>query len=144
MFINNCVNTYFMLSLLLIVTLTLVYPIPTSIGITNYVASNYKPFFVIKSLLKSNSFLDCTYNIIGNIMLFIPLGLILPLKFKRINKFGKAVFVGFIFSVFIELTQLLMPYRQTDIDDIILNTLGTGLGYGIYKLWLKKSDICDF
>lgn len=137
MFIKNSINVLFLFSLLLIVTLPLLYPIPSLISTTSYVESNYIPFVVINDLLTSYSFLYSMYNILGNIILFMPLGFLLPFKFKWINKLVKAVLVGFIVSIFIELTQLLLPFRQTDIDDVILNTLGTGIGYGLYKLWMK-------
>ncbi|WP_336864792.1 VanZ family protein [Peribacillus frigoritolerans] len=137
MFIKKSVNVLFLFSLLLIVTLTLLYPFPTSISTISYVKSNYIPFVVIRDLLTSYSFLSSMYNIIGNIILFMPLGFLLPFKYKRINKYVKSALVGFIVSVFIELTQLLLPYRQTDIDDVILNTLGTGIGYGLYNLWIN-------
>ena len=137
MLFKNCVNVLFLFSFLLIIVSTLLYPMPTSISTTSYVESNFIPFVVINDLITTTSFLYSMYNIIGNIILFVPLGFILPIKFKRINNCVRDVLVGFIFSVFVELTQLILPFRQTDIDDVILNTLGTAVGYVLYKLWTK-------
>ena len=68
-----------------------------------------------------------------NILLFIPLGILLPIMNER-NKRFKALIIGAIgFSVMIELSQIL-NHRATDIDDILLNTLGAVLGYGMYKI----------
>ena len=50
---------------------------------------------------------------------------------------GKTVILfGFALSLFIELFQLFLP-RWTDIDDIILNTFGTLIGYLLYKYCVK-------
>ncbi len=38
------------------------------------------------------------------------------------------------FSIVIEIVQLFLPNRWTDIDDVILNTLGTGIGYSVFKI----------
>ena len=71
-----------------------------------------------------------TYNFLGNIAIFIPIGFFIPLLWRKIN-FPLSILCGFIFSVLIELTQLFLP-RFTDIDDIILNTFGTILGAIMY------------
>ena len=49
------------------------------------------------------------------------------------ERFWKALLLGCGISVFIELTQLLLP-PGTDIDDVWLNTLGAAAGYGIFAL----------
>ena len=86
-------------------------------------------------------------NIFGNILLFVPTGAILPFVFKRLNTFGKVLLIGVCMSVCIELLQLPFFERTTDINDVILNTLGCALGYGIYifcKLmrarWTQKKE----
>lgn len=142
MFIKQSINILFLFSILLIVTMTFLYPLPNSISLNSYIENNYIPFSVIFELLSTLPFLKSMYNIIGNIVLFMPLGFLLPLKFTRINKFNKAVMFGLGSSIFIEFSQLFLPYRQTDIDDVMLNTLGTGLGYVVYKLWINivKND----
>lgn len=72
---------------------------------------------------------------IGNILLFVPIGFFASLLWKRLE--GKcAVLLTFAFSLLIELTQLLLP-RETDIDDIWLNTLGGFLGLLLFCLMRK-------
>ena len=73
-------------------------------------------------------------NLYGNIAMFIPVGLILPFCFKSMNTVRKVVLTGFICSLLIETTQLLLYERKTDIDDIILNTAGVLIGGCIYFL----------
>ena len=77
---------------------------------------------------------DAVINIVGNVCMFIPTGIILPIVYPRLNSFFKVVGVGFLMSLAIELIQLLFYDRATDIDDLILNTLGYAIGYGIYRL----------
>ncbi len=74
--------------------------------------------------------------LIGNIILFIPLGFLLPLLLARMRSIGKVVFAGFLVSLAIELTQFTFTQRVADIDDLLLNTLGTLLGAWLAFLML--------
>ena len=66
-----------------------------------------------------------------NVLLFVPLGIFMPIMNER-NKKLKALIIWAIgFSVMIEISQVL-NHRATDIDDILFNTLGAVLGYGMY------------
>ena len=67
-------------------------------------------------------------NIIGNIAMFIPVGIVWPICFRKLNDIRKTVLAGIGLILFIELTQLLCPSRHTDIDDVILNTSGVLIG----------------
>ena len=71
-------------------------------------------------------------NIIGNVTMFIPVGLALPFCFKKLDTLGKTVLVGAGFSIYIEITQLPFYDRCSDIDDFILNTTGILIGALIY------------
>ena len=77
---------------------------------------------------------DLLVNLIGNIALFIPTGIILPILYKRLNNFIKVVAVGALISLCIEILQLPFSARFSDIDDLILNTVGVAVGYGIYAI----------
>ena len=85
-------------------------------------------------------------NIIGNITMFIPVGLVWPLCFKKLDTIGKTVLVGAGFSLFIEITQLPFYDRCSDIDDLILNTTGILIGALIYfcikRLKIRKKNVC--
>ncbi len=81
---------------------------------------------------------------IGNILLFIPFGLLLPLLFKGLRKWYRVFLIGFGCTVGIETLQLglrlmCMGWRSFDVDDIILNTLGVIIGYMIYKILFFRS-----
>lgn len=71
-----------------------------------------------------------------NILLFIPLGMLLPLFFKR-PYFLLCTLSGTLFSFMIECSQLLNK-RSSDVDDLIMNTLGAIIGYLLYKLILER------
>lgn len=75
---------------------------------------------------------EAVINIIGNISMFIPTGVIMPILYKRLDCFWKVLLAGAGLSFVIEVIQLLFPGSVTDIDDLILNTLGVAVGYGIY------------
>jgi hypothetical protein len=66
-----------------------------------------------------------------NVVLFVPLGLLLPCCWEGFDRIGHAALFGFLFSLAIELSQLL-NFRVTDIDDLIANTLGAVVGCLIF------------
>ncbi len=70
-----------------------------------------------------------TYEVIGNFIMLLPLGIYLPLLYKRLKGFLPVTFVAMLVSVSIELMQLATSVRITDIDDVILNTSGAAVGY---------------
>lgn len=71
-----------------------------------------------------------------NIIFFIPFGFLLPTLWMEFRKLLPTVFTGFIFSLIIEIGQL-FTIRVTDVDDLIMNTLGTILGFIIFKIFSK-------
>ncbi len=83
-------------------------------------------------LIPFNSDGATTY--ILNIIMFIPLGFLLPYIWKSFRNLKYIIFSSFIFSLSIELTQLLNR-RTTDIDDLIMNTIGGILGFIIFKIF---------
>lgn len=71
-----------------------------------------------------------------NIVLFIPLGFFLPFLYKKYKNLKKVTLSGFILSLSIEIVQM-FGRGATDINDLITNTIGTILGYFVYKLLSK-------
>ncbi|RHQ97741.1 VanZ family protein [Peptoclostridium sp. AF21-18] len=68
---------------------------------------------------------------------FIPFGFMLPIMWNEFESFKKTVEAGFLFSLFIEITQM-FNFRATDVDDLMMNTLGTVIGFGIYYILFVK------
>lgn len=77
---------------------------------------------------------DLLLNGLGNIAMFIPTGILIPILYSRRNTFWKVLVSGALISLCIEIIQLPFYVRSTDIDDLILNTTGVALGYGVYAL----------
>ena len=70
-------------------------------------------------------------NITGmalNAVMFAPLGFLLPLIFERYRRWGRTLAAGFLTSLTVELIQL-FTFRATDVDDLIMNALGTLVGF---------------
>lgn len=88
----------------------------------------------IVHILRFGSLRDLLVNLLGNVGLFIPSGIVLPVIYKKLDNFPKTVAAGAFISLCIEILQLPFAARASDIDDIILNTLGCVIGYGIYAL----------
>lgn len=96
---------------------------------------NLIPFTALRDLITSlshGSTYYLTVNIIGNIAVFAPIGIFVPLLWRNIS-FRKTVLIGCLSSMFIEISQL-PQMRVTDIDDVLLNTLGAIIGFLIYML----------
>ena len=90
--------------------------------------------FPLVNLFDYDSKRDLLLNVIGNVAMFIPSGIILPIIYKRLDTFVKVLLAGGGISLCIEIIQLPFSVRATDIDDLILNTVGVIVGYGIYAL----------
>ena len=77
---------------------------------------------------------DLLLNVIGNTAMFVPSGIVLPIVYKGLNTHRKVISAGIGVSLCIEILQLPFYDRVSDIDDLILNTIGVIVGYGIYTL----------
>ena len=77
-------------------------------------------------------------------LFFVPVGFLLPLAWTRLRSFGATLLVGLCITVSIELVQLLMTLtlpvwpRWADVDDVVLNTVGTAAGWSIWRLTLGR------
>ena len=92
----------------------------------------------VLSIITSSS----VYTVLLNILMFIPFGMYIRYYFKK--SFSKTLFFSFLFSLFLEITQLTglyfiypHPYRLFDVDDLIINSLGGVIGYYIIGFLMK-------
>lgn len=99
--------------------------------------NNFVPF---REILRYN-FGDRLFvkNIIGNVLMFVPYGFFATL-YADLKKPWSALLLVTLASVSIECTQLMIG-RVFDVDDIILNVLGGMLGFLLYRLLDKISNI---
>ena len=96
------------------------------------------PFKSLLDMINNNiSVTRILENILGNIAIFIPFGLLLPIVQK--DKSKKIILYGLITSALIEIIQYVFALGSSDIDDLTLNTLGTIIGYLLYKIIHKKA-----
>ena len=76
--------------------------------------------------------------LIGNMLMFIPMGIMLPLVLKNINK--KNIFViAILITLSIEILQPIVG-RSFDIDDIIMNFIGSIIGYLAVTIFIKLKE----
>jgi glycopeptide antibiotics resistance protein len=71
----------------------------------------------------------------GDVVLFMPLGFLLPMLAPWFDRFWRTVGTGFVLSSLIELSQVAFPgVRRADVNDVLMNTLGAAAGYLVYRL----------
>lgn len=87
----------------------------------------FEPFWTYQFF----SYAQYRWQIYLNIILFLPLGFLLPWSFK--TSFMHAVLTGFLLSVFLEMIQYFFKLGLCEVDDVIHNTIGTVTGYGYWK-----------
>lgn len=95
--------------------------------------SNFIPFYRIYYYLSGQEpYQVGALNLVGNIVLFVPMGFFLPYFFAALRKTGWLLVVAASLSLFIEVMQLLTTTGEFDIDDVLLNTTGSLLGYFLF------------
>lgn len=83
-------------------------------------------------------------QIILNVLMFIPIGFFVGGLFEKKNVLN-VIFIGFLLSFFIELTQLITTRGVFNVDDIIHNVLGCFIGFSFFMLCYKiirKLSLC--
>ena len=86
-------------------------------------------------------------NIVGNVLLLLPLGIYGPILTPRLRSLPAILLVAAGLSAFIELGQLAVataygfPVRVADVDDVVLNTLGVLVGYLVWRAWSASGSV---
>lgn len=129
------INSFFYMYIIALISVT-IFPIPIQwideIKIYWWQNNNFIPFISISDILLNNnlSIFIKVKQIIGNIIIFIPMWFFINYMYKNKIIFSKILIIGFLSSFSIELIQYLIShilwfnYKSSDIDDILLNTLG--------------------
>lgn len=102
---------------------------------------NFYPFrSIFRITFYSPTIYDPIVILLGNIALFIPLGLFLPCLFPSCQTIVRTMTASFFVSLFIEVSQFTFTSRVADVDDLILNTTGGLIGYCFFMIitFLKK------
>ena len=99
--------------------------------------TNFIPFKTIIEYVQrySNGYWRlATLNLLGNLALFVPMGMALPCLFKKLNRFWKVLLTVLGMVVIVELVQGVLRVGSIDIDDVIFNVVGAMIGYGIIAI----------
>ncbi len=101
-------------------------------------SSNLVPFSSIAQLVRETNAQVAFRNIAGNVVLFVPFGLLMPLLFERVGTLRAVLVRAAAVSVAIEIVQTITRARATDVDDVILNVSGAAVGYLLFAVvhWL--------
>lgn len=100
---------------------------------------NLKPFVTIRQfwrLLRSaqpHLVSIGKVNLAGNIVMFVPLGFLLPGVFPGCKGFWRTFLAAGLFICAVEILQMLLLVGFCDVDDLILNLAGVSIGYGLYR-----------
>lgn len=69
----------------------------------------------------------------ANAIAFMPVGILLPMIWEKMNSLKRVFIAGLSGSLLIEVFQLLLQCGVFQTEDLIMNTLGAGIGYWLYK-----------
>lgn len=102
---------------------------------------NLVPFETIRLYVKSDLGPVAWANVLGNLLLLVPLGALGPVAWRKLDYWGRILWVGIAMSVGIEALQFAKRFvdvlgntRSVDIDDVLLNVAGVLIGFIGYRL----------
>lgn len=104
--------------------------------VSGYESVNLHLFSSYKDAYNNFSLREWRY-IILNILMFVPIGFMFPLLFKKCECWYITYLGCFAITLFIEILQLISKRGIFEIDDIINNTLGGAIGYGIVMIFIS-------
>ena len=106
--------------------------------------ANFIPFStIVPYLLGFKGWIIAGVNLVGNIVLLVPLGLLFPFVYPRIT-WKKSLFFAIATGLAIETMQAVFQVGVFDIDDVILNALGVMLGFWIcsmFAAWFQAKTV---
>lgn len=128
----------------LIRLIILKYPVPVLRGIMDewelsnakagVATANLTLFKSIRMYIRYYDRINGFDNLFGNVLAFMPLGILIPVSFSGIDRFWMILLHSFWLSLCIELFQLVSHFGAFDVDDILLNTLGGLLGFFVFLI----------
>ena len=101
---------------------------------------NFVPFkTIVPLLIGPGNHLIATVNLIGNIIPFMPMGLLAPLVFRS-SSWQKALVLGVVTGLTFEVMEVVFRVGIFDIDDVILNAFGVMVGYGAFVMSKRRAQ----
>lgn len=109
---------------------------------------NIFPLWTIREFVNTlgnatNSYLvrHSIINLLGNVVVFVPLGFFLPWLFEKCRKYRMTLLYSGITILLVEVFQLFTLRGSCDVDDLILNLIGVSIGYVIYLPVIKRKKV---
>jgi glycopeptide antibiotics resistance protein len=106
-------------------------------------APNFGPFkTILPYLLGYKGWIIAGVNLVGNIALLVPIGFLAPLVYWNMT-WKRALALGVVAGLSIEVMQTVLRVGIFDIDDVILNALGVMIGYGAFAIlakWIRSRN----
>jgi glycopeptide antibiotics resistance protein len=94
---------------------------------------NLEPFRMIRQELEKGGW-EFVVNVLGNLAAGFPMGVLLPGLLGRRCSWAKVAGLGLVVSLLIETLQGVSGRRVADVDDLILNTSGSLMGYAFHQV----------
>ncbi|MES2225651.1 MAG: VanZ family protein [Patescibacteria group bacterium] len=99
--------------------------------------ANFVPFRTIfPYLLGYKGWIIAGINLVGNVGLLVPIGILAPFVFQNLT-WKKSLVLACVAGLVIEGMQVLFRVGIFDIDDVILNALGVMIGYGVCRIFVN-------
>lgn len=104
--------------------------------------ANFTLFKTIKMYIDYSYMLNSFENLVGNVVVFIPFGFLLPYVQEKCRRLPILLLNAFIFVLGIEVFQLFSAFGAFDVDDILLNCVGAVFGWFLYIQWerIRRQD----
>ena len=100
---------------------------------------DFHPFRSYKVILEGKE--ELLLQNIMNVLVFVPVGILLGSLLRGNGAWWKAILIGLGISVSIEVLQFILHRGFSEVDDVMHNTLGCMIGYGMYRLMVLKFRI---
>ena len=102
------------------------------------------PFYNLYLAFINQGLFYFLYLFLGNIIWFMPLGFLLPVLSGAGPRLPKLLLAGFCLSFLIELLQYVFGTGVSEVDDLLLNTIGTAAGYFLYRLMVRLKNAARY
>jgi glycopeptide antibiotics resistance protein len=106
-------------------------------SIVNYFTVTYSPYQTFSEGLEVNM-----VNLVGNLFMLTPLSFFTPILFEKKQSIRAVLCIGIMCSALIEVIQFFIG-RISDVDDIILNSIGVLIGYLLYRAATRFLIFCE-
>jgi glycopeptide antibiotics resistance protein len=103
--------------------------------------ANLVPFkTIVPQITGQGSHLIDMVNLIGNIIPFMPIGLLSPLVFRSIS-WQRALVLGLVTGLTFEVMEVIFRVGIFDVDDVMMNAFGIMAGYGVFVVFNRKAQL---